>query len=102
MFKTYKAHLKNNRLEWLEPQPLLPEGEVVKVHVTLLDDSIALHLPLADSQPVTHTVAGTLAALASYYEQNVRPGVAEDLFHTDPVAWQRQQRADRVLPGRVD
>ena len=86
MLPTYKAILDENRVEWLERPP--KQSGAVRVHITLLEDS----------QPAS--TAGRGKMMADALTELARRGTfAESL---DPVAWQRDVRADRVLSDRVD
>ena len=88
MLKTYKARLKNDHLEWLENPPPASEREL------LVDVSIAAVVPLS---PQGKSTAGAIAAL----EELAQMGGLGDII-PDPVAWQREIRKDRVLPGREE
>ena len=86
MLPTYKAILDENRVEWLERPP--KQSRAVRVHITILGDSLS-----GSTVGRGRMMADALAELAQ------RGTFAESL---DPVAWQREVRADRVLPARVD
>jgi hypothetical protein len=87
MLQTYSAILKNNQLHWTEEEPVTSaEGHALSVLVTIVDETI---------QPTTEhhrqkivQVLNRLAARNSLAEIN------------DPVAWQKDLREDRTLPGR--
>lgn len=88
MLATYKAILQNGQLRWLEGAPAIPaDGEGVPVLVTLAETELAPAALSAQSQEI-QTVLSRLAARDSFANID------------DPVAWQREQRADRELPGR--
>ena len=86
---TYKATLRGNRLEWEGAVPqALSADQPIAVHVTIFDDS----------QVVTpHTSGQHMAAIL---EQLTHQPTLTSI--SDPVAWQREQRAERSLPGRED
>ena len=88
MLVTYKATLRGNRLEWNGEPPahLLPE-KAVAVHVTILDESVVSPIDVSRGQ----RMAAALEQLAAAH------AVAEI---TDPAAWEREIRQDRVLPNR--
>ena len=82
MLSTYKAVLLGNRLEWSEKAPPdLPEGRPVRVSVTILEAAPSQAQAMAD-------------ALERLARLNTVSSIA------DPVAWEREQREDRELPGR--
>ena len=89
MLKTYKACLKNDRLEWLETPPPVSDREL------LVDVSISL----ADAEPPAPQKSGARAMAA--LEELAKMGGLEHII-PDPVAWQREIRKDRVLPGREE
>jgi hypothetical protein len=88
MLTTYKAILRDNRLEWrgVIPEQLSPD-KAVAVHVTILDEPV---VPLVDAAQGQRMAAALeqLAAANSLAELD------------DPVAWEREIRRDRPLPGR--
>lgn len=85
MLATYRAVLKGDRLEWTEITPDLPDHEGVPVYVILLD------APAGEQVQRGQRMASILAELAA------AGGVSSI---SDPVAWQREIRKDRPLPGR--
>jgi len=89
MLTTYKAILKNNRLEWrwAIPEQLAPDKEVA-VHVTILDES---------PSPSSDTSRGQRMAAA--LEQLAAARSLAEL--ADPAAWEREVRRDRPLPDRA-
>lgn len=84
MLRTYKAILHDNRVEWLE-QPPDKSGEM-QVYITVLEESASDFLPKRG-----RLMAEALAELA-------RRGTFAAI--ADPVAWQRELRAERALPDR--
>jgi len=88
MLNTYKATSRGDHLEWRgeAPEHLAPE-QGVAVYVTILDDS-------TDRTQEGSSGERMVAAL----EKLAASGAFQDV--TDPVAWQREIRRDRPLPGR--
>jgi hypothetical protein len=88
MLATYKAILKGNRLEWREEEPdALPPGQELAVIVTILDEPASPDLGLSRGS----RMADALRCLA---EAGGVSGIK------DPLAWERDLRAERPLPGR--
>jgi len=88
MLQTYRAVLRGNWLEWLgaAPEQVKDENEIT-VEVTILGDARAESLERERGLKM----AEALEALA-------KVNALADI--TDPVAWQREIREDRPLPGR--
>lgn len=86
MMPTYPATLRNGRIEWGPngPPPLTPD-ESIPIHVTLL------------AVPKLQTSNG--AAMVAALEAIAKAG-GPTSFPEDVVAWQREERKDRPLPGR--
>ncbi len=84
MLRTYKAILHGDQVEWLEQPP--EKSGPVQVQITVLEEPTA-----EPTRERGRVMAEALAALAQ------RGAFAEI---TDPVAWQRELRAERVLPDR--
>ena len=84
MLRTYKAILHDNQVEWLDQPP--EQSGTVRVYITVLEEPAPELLP--DRGRV---MAQALAVLA-------RRGTFADI--TEPVAWQREVRSERALPGR--
>ena len=84
MLRTYKAILHDNQVEWLEQPP--EKSGTVQVYITVLEEPTPE--PLSERGRM---MAEALAELA-------RRGTFADI--TDPVAWQREVRSERVLPDR--
>jgi hypothetical protein len=83
--QTYRAVLEGDRLEWIDAPPQ-PQGRT-QVEVTLVkseseDDRRARGRRMARALQRAADAGGALAEI------------------TDPVAWQREIRQDRPLPGR--
>jgi hypothetical protein len=87
MLITYKAILKGNRLEWTENAPEHLSEKAVAVHVTILDEPVALLTSASQGQ-----------RMAAALEQLVAANALKEL--TDPAAWEREIRQDRVLVDR--
>ncbi len=86
---TYRAVLKGNRLEWREEIPPEIAGErEVPVDVTILRDE---RFSVSRAGNTGERMAAALEKLAA--SQAVTS-------IEDPVAWQREVRRDRPLPGR--
>jgi hypothetical protein len=83
--ETYRAILKGNRLEWIESEPTHLDAEQ-PVEVTILDTP----------GDVDATTQGQRMAKA--LERLAASNAFADI--KDPVAWQREVRKDRPLPGR--
>ena len=86
MKRAYKAILRGDRVEWLDGAP---EGDgPLKVEITV--EAGTLSDPTEDKiEPVSHL----FQALADM-------GAFADI--ENPVAWQREIRKDRPLPGRYE
>lgn len=84
MLPTYPAVLTGDRLQWTGDTPAGLTAVPVPVHVTLLAPP-----PATDDR--ANRMVAALAEIAS------RGGLAGI---TDPLAWEREQRADRAVPGR--
>ncbi len=86
---TYRAVLKGNRLEWRgEIPPEIAREREVPVDVTILRDE---HSSASRAGNTGERMAAALEKLAA--SQAVTS-------IEDPVAWQREVRRDRPLPGR--
>src|SRR5208282_5539330 len=84
MIRTYKAIFYGDHVEWIDKRP--EQTQPVPVHITPVEDA-ALGPPHERGQ----AMADALAALASR-------GTFAAI--TDPVAWQRELRHERLLPTR--
>jgi hypothetical protein len=81
MADTYRAVLKDDHLEWVDKKPEM---------VNPVDVTVVVHdVPNNISQGVK---------MAYYLEKLAELGGVSSI--SDPVAWQREIREDRVLPGR--
>ena len=88
MLLTYKAILRGDRVEWVGDAPETNGG--IPVHITVLSERAA-----AAQEKATRgaEMADALQAVANAGGISSIP---------DPVAWQREVRKDRPLPGRDD
>jgi hypothetical protein len=88
MLETYQGILEGDRIKWVGDAPPRPLGQArVRVHVTLLDP-----VPTDEEEVIRgRRRAEALERLAA------RGGVASV---PDPLAWEREMREDRPLPGR--
>lgn len=84
MSATYAGILRDNHIEWTTPEPPKLPAEGVRVQVTLLD-------AVPDSKSQGQQMAAALARLAANHAVQSIP---------DPLAWERELRQDRDLPGR--
>lgn len=84
--QTYRAVLRGDRVDWIDPPP--QRGAETEVQITLLQ-------PESDEE---RRARGQRAAAA--LERLAAAGAFDGI--EDPVAWQRETRQDRVLPGRED
>jgi hypothetical protein len=85
MLPTYPAVLSGDRLVWSGDAPPVP-AVGVPVHVTLL-------APPTSSADRGKRMAAALEEVAA---RGGLTGIA------DPLAWEREQRTDRALPGREE
>lgn len=83
MQPSYRAVLRGDRVEWIDPPPRLP-GDT-EVLITFLHP-----------KPEEVRRRSAVAAL----EELARRGAFDEI--EDPVAWQREIRQDRPLPGREE
>ena len=84
MLRTYKAILHGDQVEWLEQPP--EKSRPIQVHITVLEEPA-----VEATRERGRVMAEALAALA-------QRGTFADI--TDPVTWQRELRAERVMPDR--
>lgn len=84
MLETYQAILRENRVEWTGDAPRLPRPDQgVRVHVTLIER-------VGPASDQGQRMAAALERLAALSAGTI----------ADPVAWERETRQDRPLPGR--
>jgi len=88
MLTTLKATIQGDRIRWLEDsEEVFPPTRLVNALITPLEQPATALSP--DEQ-----AGRRLAALKKLAGLNAFSSIQ------DPVAWQRQVRADRELPGR--
>lgn len=87
MLNAYPAILKGDRLVWTEKSPPDIENGGLTVYV--------LVIPAEEKD-----IARRRKVLAEALEALAESGAFSEI--TDPVAWQREIRRDRSLPGRDD
>lgn len=86
MLTTYHGLLTGDRIEWDEDAPKnLPSDRPIRVHVTILEHAEAQNSDLQRTQ-----LAEILEGLAALNSTTI----------ADPLAWEREMREDRELPGR--
>jgi hypothetical protein len=86
MSTTYQAILVGDRVQWLGDAPETKGG--VRVRITVESPLVIV----ADEERRRRAIRETLESLAA------RGTYAAEI--EDPVAWQREIRKDRPLPGR--
>ncbi len=84
MLRTYKAILHDNQVEWLEQPP--EKSGAVQVYITVLEE------------PAPELLSKRGRLMAEALVELARRGTFAAI--TDPVAWQRELRAERALPDR--
>jgi hypothetical protein len=88
MSNPYKANLVGNQLEWVDEVPHLPNGGTsTPVLVTILPSA-----ELTTEEMRRRRIAALERIAARGGVQSI----------PDPVAWQREMREDRPLPGREE
>ena len=88
MIRTYKALLRGNSLEWIGEAPERSEDSPMTIEVTVLEES----------HPAEARSRGD--EMTAILEKLAKSGAVSEI--TDPVAWQRDLRRDRSLPGRAE
>ena len=88
MVRLYKALLRGNSLEWIGEAPERSDDYPITVEVTVLEESYP-----AEARSRGDEMAAILEKLSE------SEAVSEI---TDPVAWQRDLRQDRPLPGQAE
>ena len=81
---TYKAILHGDQVEWIEKPP--EASSAVQVHITVLEESA--------SKPIRERGQVMAKALAALALRGIFTAIS------DPVAWQRALRDERILPNR--
>lgn len=89
MLQTYEAILRDGRLEWSHDAP--DTRHAVRVHVTVVE-------PTPVETPEERAARGK--RMRELLEKLAETNPFAEI--TDPVAWQREIRKDRPLPGRDD
>jgi hypothetical protein len=84
MLQTFKAVLTGNSIEWIDEAPELGDQSIA-VHITVLEENTGI-----DSATRGQRMAEVLEKLAAN----------RTFSDTDPIAWQREVRQDRAIPGR--
>ena len=90
MLNTYKAKLKGSQIEGVDEVPPSVNGGTTDVLVTLLP-----HMPETLEEKLERG-----ARMKAALERIAARGGIQSI--PDPVAWQREMREDRPLPGRDD
>ncbi|HWK89106.1 MAG TPA: hypothetical protein VNP72_03900 [Longimicrobium sp.] len=85
MQRTYRAVLKGDHVRWIDSAPVATEE--TQVEITLLEEK---------PRPTRSRGEEMGRAL----EELAQMGAFSEI--TDPVAWQREIRRDRPLPGREE
>ncbi len=88
MSPTFKGVLHGDRIEWTGPAPPVPPDGSVRVQVTV----IPARVEMTDEER-GRRMFEAMERLAA------RP---DSSFPKDVMAWQREVRQDRPLPGRED
>jgi hypothetical protein len=88
--KTYKAILRNNQLEWTEPAP----------DRTLREQAVTVYVTIPEETPSPAVLNRQGQNMAAALERIAADEAMTEI--TDPVAWQREIRQDRVLPDRSE
>jgi hypothetical protein len=87
MRRSYRATLQGNQIDWIDPPPDL-EGptlaEITVIRPESEEERRARGLRAAEALRQVGEAGGAIASIE------------------DPVAWQREIRRDRPLPGRED
>lgn len=93
MLKSYQAIYHDGALQWLDAPPRLTHARVMVVIAEPDDEALP--------EPTTRANNGPrLARILRDTDPATRAGIAATFG--DPVAWQREQRRERTLPGREE
>lgn len=84
MLQTFKAILRGNSVEWTDETPELGDLPIT-VHITIVEENLS-----SDTASRGQKMAEILEKLAA---SHAFAGV-------DPIAWQREVRQERHIPGR--
>ena len=88
MQTTYQAILRGDRLEWSSDAPDVAPNQALTVTVTIIETASVPAKPAQGAR-----MAAMLAQLATLETRSEID---------DPLAWERDIRQDRQLPGRDD
>lgn len=86
MLQTFEAIYEQGQFRWLDTPP------------NLLDARLLVTVLPASSGRLADAAGAPDSALADALHAAVRLNVFQDV--ADPIAWQRETRQDRPLPGR--
>ena len=96
MLKSYEAIYDHGHIKWLGEVPKFKRARVVLV----ADDANELE-ELPETTAMAEKPNGArLVSILRATQPELLASIAEKFG--DPVEWQREQRKDRVLPGRED
>ncbi len=90
MLKSYEAIYDNGHIQWLGISPRLKQGRVLVVIAESDSDE--------ELRPIPN--GARLAQILRETDPQLMAGIAEKFG--DPIAWQREQRTERTLPGREE
>ncbi|NOT85945.1 MAG: hypothetical protein HOP02_14450 [Methylococcaceae bacterium] len=97
MLKSYEAIYDHGQLQWLGTAPNFKRARVVLV----VDDTSELEAPSERDLVAGQLKNGArLVSILRATPLELSASIAEK--YGDPVEWQREQRQERVLPGRQD
>ena len=95
MLKSYEAIYDHGHIRWLSE---LPDVEQARIIITVLPQE---SLVSSEKSPVVEQPNGArLVSILRATPTELLASISEKFG--DPVEWQREQRKDRVLPGRED
>ena len=93
MLKSYQAIYRDGALQWLDAPPRLTHARVMVVIAEPDDEAAPEPARRANNGP-------RLARLLRGTDASTRASIANTFG--DAVAWQREQRRERTLPGREE
>lgn len=85
MVKSFKAILKNNSIQWLDPQPEIDFDRSVEVQITVSEEHLI---------PKTQSDGQAMAAALNKIAKN------NNFAKINSQEWQKEMRQDRPLPNR--
>jgi hypothetical protein len=88
MAHTYKAILRGNQLEWASSAPQLIDAT----------RALAVEVIIADELPVQQNGSQQAKRMLAPLEQLAKDNLLAEIV--DPLAWEREQRQERILPDR--